>query len=359
VEPGVPPKTTPFKVTFDFRRDIICPHFNYGFGTPQNFPDDQTKGTYMKRIFLLGLTLSFLSTLTAWAEDPQGVPIPVENGTDILPPPIDLSQITPLPLPGSEKNESNSKEEKTAPPPAQPTDTPIPPANPPPPAQVQVKKNKKSPVPTPTIETAVEPSPAVESKAMTVSPETAAPSLASAMGGAVLDYFPVAEGSKANYEYLKAAPGAAPKRTRVVECMGREQMPNGTLHATFQVTEDGKTTLEKYSLFENKVQHSARGTEVLTDDFAFKLPKAGSSIHWTQTVADGTVKSFKVSFGQGQVYQKVYPDCVVVTEKTLKGGKAVSTVISYFAKGVGMVAVEVYSAAMKLNQAESIALVQP
>ena len=313
----------------------------------------------MKRVFLLGLTLSFLSTLTAWAEDPQGIPVPVESGTDILPPPVDLSQITPLPLPGSEKNESNSKEEKTAPPPTQPTATPIPPSDTPTPAPVQAKKKMKHPTATPTVETDIEPSPAVKSNITTVPPETAAPSLASGAGGGVVDYFPVNEGFKANYEYLKAVPGGTAKRTRVVEYMGREQMPNGTVRTTFQVTEDGKTTLEKYSLFENKVQHSAHGTEILTDDFAFKLPQAGATTHWTQTGGDGTVKSIKVSFGQAQVYKKVYPDCVVVTEKTLKNGKAVSTVISYFARGVGLVAVEVYSAAMKLNQAESIALVQP
>ena len=55
---------------------------------------------------------------------------------------------------------------------------------------------------------------------------------------------------------------------------------------------------------------------------------------------------------------KVYPDCVVVVDKALSGGKAVSTRINYYAKGIGLVAVEVYSPAMKLIQTESLALVQ-
>jgi hypothetical protein len=174
--------------------------------------------------------------------------------------------------------------------------------------------------------------------------------------GAFADYFPTAKGSKWTYEYLKAETGSKAKKTRIVECVSRETASNGAVNATLQVTEDGQATQEKYSLRDNQVEHTATGDQTYTGDFTYKFPSA-SGTDWSVTEPNGTVHKSKSSLGKAQVYKKIYPDCVIVSEKILKGGKAANTVFYYYAKGIGLVATEVYSPKMKLIQTSSLALV--
>jgi len=177
-------------------------------------------------------------------------------------------------------------------------------------------------------------SPAVSTVADPASPVSAS---------ALTDYFPVALGMKWTYEYLKS--GAA-KRIRSVECTQAETFPNGTVRASFQVTEEAAVT-ETYSLLNGAVLRTSRAGQALEGELAFKLPKKGAPAAWTQ----GT-RSFSASFGKAQVYQKTYPDCVVVKEKA-----GTVTTFLFYAKGIGLVALEVYGAGMKLDHAKSYALV--
>jgi hypothetical protein len=259
---------------------------------------------------------------------------------------------------------------QAAPPPppeaAQPKATSVP-AKAPKKGKTSKKKKVVTPAAEPAAATETSPSSIKEEKAETVNPaqssesapaaaappaepkkEEAVPSQpAPATTGTFTDYFPAAQGMKWSYEYLKPAPGSETKKTRTVECVDAKTMPNGTLRVVLEVTEDGQQVRERYSLYDNKVEHTATGDKTFSGDFAFKLSKAGGAAGWS---ANG--KSVKVSFGPAQVYQKTYPDCVIVSEKT-----AESKLISYYAKGIGLVAVEAYSKDMKLLQSKSLALI--
>jgi hypothetical protein len=226
-----------------------------------------------------------------------------------------------------------------------------------------------TPTPVPTIEApaeatstpteeAVQATPTVETGS-TSSPQASsveAATGAAVSAGALTDYFPVAEGALSNYEYLKPASGQTAKGTFAVKCASAKTMDNGTVRVTMETTEGGQTSRDRYSLYGSQVEHIATGDQVFTGDFAFKLPKAGGTALWSLTEKDGTVHKSKASYGEAQVYQKTYPDCVIVTEKVIKDGKTANTIIYYYAKGIGLVSMEVYSPGMKLLQDKSYAL---
>ena len=215
------------------------------------------------------------------------------------------------------------------------------------PTPTKAAPKEKAPVPTPVptstpvVEKAAVPVPAVESKK-----ETAPAAPVVAASGTFADYFPTVKGTKWSYEYLKADPATKIKKTRLVESLASEQGPGGTINATFQVTKDGKTVQEKYFLSDNKVAQTSSGDQALTGEFAFQFPMKTLSAHW-----NGSGKSCKAFFGKGQVYKKIYPDCVIVSEKTVG-----ASVFSYYARGIGLVTVEVYGAGMKMDQTKSFVL---
>lgn len=271
------------------------------------------------------------STLLAEDLKPP-VPPPAGDNADLLPPPIDLTQMTPLPLPANSNAES-----------ATDSGTLVPTAIP-----VKASEKKKEAAPVSSI-AAEAPLPPTAEKS-----DTSAPA---ASLGLFAEYFPMAKGSKWSYEYLKAEPGSKSKKTRTVECTDQTQMPNGGIQATLETTEDGQSTKDSYSLSDNQVEHLASDDQAISGDFVFKLPPAGGASSWSATEKNGTIHKSKASFGKAQVYRKIYHDCVIVTEKVVKGGKTTNTVIYYYAKGIGLVAIEVYSPAMKLSQTKSIALV--
>jgi hypothetical protein len=222
--------------------------------------------------------------------------------------------------------------------PAAPTPSPV--ASAPTDQQVPMTSEKQKP--------AAAPSGAAPSGTMPNKPATA-PGAASApaapvvpSSGALTDYFPVQTGMKWTYEYLK---GGAAKKVRSVGCTQAETFPNGTVRATLQVTEDA-AVIETYSLLNGAVQRTGLGGQTLEGEYAFKMPKKGLPSTWT----NGT-KTFTASFGKAQVYQKVYPDCVVVKEKD-----GALTTFTYYAKGIGLVALEVYGVGLKLDQTRSYAL---
>ncbi len=277
----------------------------------------------MKSILIFALFLAWAPLL--WADQPNPPLVPVPSGEDTLPPPLD--QMTPVTVPSLPGNENTKSEppEKVAPPP-----------------MVPPKSAVSASTPGPTIQSPV---PEKVSSNTVIS------------AGALTDYFPVHEGAKWNYEYLKPASGETAKGTYSVQCTEAKQMPNGTVRAVFETTENGQKAQDHYSFYDNKIEHMGEDGQTSTGDFVFKIPSAGGSSAWLVTEKDGTVHKSKAAFGQAQVYQKTYPDCVVVTEKVVKGGKTANTVIYYYAKGTGLVAVEVYSPKMKLVQDKSVALV--
>lgn len=283
---------------------------------------------------VLWLAVLFLVQPSVWGE-PLKPPVPIDpgEGIDILPPPLDLDQLTPIALPNA------------------PPSTGLTPQA----AAILKSLDDGQPTPTKSPEKtqSTAPSSTPSAQAATVTPvtetKTAEASAPPASPGAFADYFPTAKGTKWSYEYLKSAPGETVKKTRMVECLILEPVPDGNgVNATFQVTEDGKSVQEKYKLSADKIARTFVDDKALADDFVFQFPAKGTVVRWM-----GGENYFKASFGSAQVYQKTYSDCVIVTQKTKS-----STILSYYAKGIGLVAVEVYGKGMKLDPTKSIALVK-
>ena len=298
----------------------------------------------MKKIFLI-LGLWILSAPALWAQAGTPVPEPDAGNSSIPSALPDLSQIELPPPPVV-----NSAPEPTA------TSIPAaqapPPAPPPPlPTSTQKGSSPKPALPTPTQELSL------PSAVPTAGLESAVAAPAST--GGILDYFPVAEGQKQTYEYLKPAAGETTKKTRVVECLERSAMANGTVRVTLKTTEGTQVLTDKYSIFDNKVEHTFAGKLALTGHLILRLPNAAVPVEWQFQGGDGLAHAFKALFGKAEVYQKVYPDCVIVVDKALSAGKPVSSKFYYYAKGIGLVAIETYAPGAKLIQSESLALVEP
>ncbi len=293
----------------------------------------------MKKYFALALCLFWAQAL--WADSQPTPPvIPVPGGDNALPPPPDqLTPATVPALPGSGN---------TVPRTAQPQDNTIPPppvaATPPPAAAV--------PTDTPVLREAA-PTPG-----QAAPPPAEEPASSQVSAGALSDYFPITQGDQWAYEYLKPGPGETAKGTFTVQCESAKAMANGTVRAVFETTEGGQPIRNHYSLYGDKVEHTATGDETFTGDYVFKLPATPSgAAYWAVTEANGTAHKSKAVFSTAEVYHKTYPDCVVVTEKVIQGGKTSNTVIYYYAKGIGLVSMEVYSPSMRLIQPKSFALV--
>jgi hypothetical protein len=126
-----------------------------------------------------------------------------------------------------------------------------------------------------------------------------------------------------------------------------------------EVDEGGKKSLEKYSLFLNRVEHREEGDKVLKGQYAFKLPAPGKTESWSETFPDGSVHLMKAALGPAEIFHKNYPECLIVTEKVEKGGSLARILISYYARGVGLVSVEYYKPGPVLVPEKSLVLVQP
>lgn len=291
----------------------------------------------MKKIFqvlwILGLSLAVVSPL--WAQDGTQEPSSVNDAGAPPPPPLpDLSQLDLPAPPGPDASTAATPTQVIPPVPAVSA-----PAAPPPPLPTATSVPQ---VPVPAM-----PSP-------TPVPIASAP----APTGGIADYFAWTQGQSLSYEYLKPVPGSTEKRTRQVECLDQQTMPNGTSRYTLKTTEGAKEVRNRYSLFDNKVEHTYEGTRALAGYVILKFPVDGQPVEWKMKAGDGLTHAFKAFLGKARVYQKVYPDCVIVVDKTLRDGKAISSRFDYYAKGIGLVAVETYTSRMKLVESESLALVQ-
>jgi len=311
-------------------------------------------------ILLLG---AFFLTTTAWA-DPTNPPAPptLPEGLDTMPLPAEQS--TPLILPGGSPSDASLASPPTAAlkalDQAQPASTPGKSAS----SQDSLDTGMARSVPTPTV-AAPKPSPSpvgvapLKNMTLSTGDQHAVADNGNQGGGTLADYFPASEGMKWSYQYLGAGEGESSPKTREVVCSSQKQMPNGTQRLVLDVSEGRTQFRERYSLYENKVEHTATADKQFKGNFAFKLPAAGESLQWSAPAPGGAVQNFKASFGTGKAGEKTYPDCLVVVEKSTKAKKTGPIVISYYAKGVGLVAVETYSPDMKLIPERSFALSSP
>jgi hypothetical protein len=314
----------------------------------------------MKKFFpaILGLILAVSIGAPLWAQEGTPVPAPPDLGGAEPPSIPDLNQIELPPPPiasPAAPAPTTSIEEAPIPQPVAPAEkmTPTPIPAPPPPVIPTPTVKVSAAVPT-KVPTKIPSAPPVPPSA----PAASAASVPAAMTGGVADYFAWTEGQSLNYEYLKPAAGSTTKKTRVVECLEDSTMTNGTIHFTLKTTEGAQVVQDKYSLLDNRVEHTFAGKMALTGHTILELPAAGQSLEWQLKGGDGLTHAYKAFFGKAQVYQKVYPNCVIVIDKGLQGTKPVSTRIDYYAKGIGLVAVETYAPGMKLIQSESLALVE-
>jgi hypothetical protein len=312
----------------------------------------------MKKLFLavLGLILAVSMGSPLLAQDGTPVPAPPDLGGTAPPAMPDLNQIDlpPPPAPSAASPAPTTSIEE-APVPAvtaatlkaMPTETPVP-AEPTPTVKIS------APPMVPTVARA--PAAPTAESAQSSAPMGSAAIVG--LTGTVADYFPWIEGHSLSYEYLKPAAGATAKKTHLVECMEDQTMANGTVHFTLKTTDGDQVVQDKYSLYDNKVEHTYAGKMVLSGHIVLQLPAAGQSVEWQLKGGDGLTHAYKAFFGKAQVYQKVYPDCVIVIDKAMQGTKTVSSRFNYYAKGIGLVAVETYAPGMKLIQTESLALVE-
>jgi hypothetical protein len=175
--------------------------------------------------------------------------------------------------------------------------------------------------------------------------------------GGLFDYFPVAQGQKAEFTYLKAAKGEAAPKNFTVQCVEFQPNPDGTEKATFESTQSGAAVRDRFLVSKDEVAHTQSGDETLKDDFLMKMPAPLKVVVWKQT-HDGIQRNFKATLGPAKVFKKTYPDCVIVEEKDTKDGKKAGTFYRYYAKGLGLISLETYSADLKLIQTQSYALNQ-
>lgn len=278
-----------------------------------------------------------LTTVPAWTAPAPPIPVIPTEVSEVMPP-SDVD--TPVPLPSDEdmkKFSTENAQSKVS----VPAPTPIP-------APIPVKPTPK-PMKVPVVFSPT-PSPMKESVKEETVPVTG-------LTGGLFDYFPVAQGQKTEFTYLKAAKGEAAPKNFTVQCVESQSNPDGTGKATFESTQSGTPVRDRYLVSKDEVARTQSGDETLTDDFPLKMPAPLKAVVWKQT-RDGIQKNFKATLGPAKVFKKSYPDCVIVEEKDMKDGKKVGTFYRYYAKGIGLISLETYSADLKLIQNQSYALTQ-
>lgn len=280
-----------------------------------------------------------LTTVPAWAAPAPPIPVIPTEVSEVMPP-SDVD--TPVPLPSDEdmkKFSTENAQNKVSVPVPTPTPTPAP---------IPVKPTPK-PMKVPVVFSPT-PSPMKESVKEETVPVTG-------LTGGLFDYFPVAQGPKTEFTYLKAAKGEAAPKNFTVQCVEFQPNPDGTEKATFESTQSGSPVRDRYLVSKDEVGHTQSGDVILTGESLIKMPVPLKAALWKQT-RDGLQQNFKATLGPAKVFKKSYPDCVIVEEKDMKDGKKVGTFYRYYAKGIGLISLETYSADLKLIQPQSFALTQ-
>jgi hypothetical protein len=181
------------------------------------------------------------------------------------------------------------------------------------------------------------------------------PAPATALTGGLFDYFPAAQGQKTEFIFLKAGKGEAAPRHFTVQCVAYQSNPDGTGMATFESTQSGSPARDRYLVSKDEVAHTQSGDIILAGEYFMKMPVPQKAAIWKQT-GDGIQRNFKATLGPAKVLNKPYPDCLIIEEKDTRDGKKVGTFYRYYAKGMGLISLETYSADLKLIQTQSFVL---
>lgn len=214
-------------------------------------------------------------------------------------------------------------------------------------------------VPTPTETVAVPaPSPKPAVRAPVVPP-------ASVPRGAVSvkDYFPSVPGQVMEYQFFTMPDQSVGRKSRIVECLKSQTFKNGTVRSTFKTTVfaggtyKDEISVDNYSTYNNVVQLTAHNDQPLTERYLIKMPAPGATIRWVQKEPDGTEKQYKAYFEPLKTADRIYTDCLVVVEKHLKGAGELALRHFYYARGIGLVRLEVYGADLKVDRSSSIDLI--
>jgi hypothetical protein len=302
-----------------------------------------------------------------WADPEPPIPIIPTEVSEVMPPP---DTGTPVPIPSDEELRRSLGEKSTdqgnVP---TPTDIPvsIEPTSTPNVSLGLLPTFTATPLPleptsTPSLFITVLPSPSptpiltpLETPAVTIAlTQQVAPSVAVPTGG-LYDYFPVVPGQKVEFAYLKAEKGEAAPHHFTVQCENFTVTLNGTTQVAFENSESGSPVTEQYLMTSTEVEQNSTTNRNQSDDFILKLPGSTEPAVWKQTDVQLT-RIFKAALGSATVLRTNYPDCVIVEEKDMKSGKKIGSVYRYYAKGIGLISLETYSADLKLIQTKSFVL---
>ncbi len=178
------------------------------------------------------------------------------------------------------------------------------------------------------------------------------------------DYFPTLQGQKREYQFYSLPDQTVGRKNRVVECLKSETFPNSTVRSTLKTTVfagggyQDEISTDTFSAYANWVAQTSRNGQPMTGCYLLKVPPQGGTERWNYQEKDGTTKYYKATFSPLTVGDKIYGDCLMVVEKTLNGTSELSLRNYYFARGVGLVRLEVYGKDLKVDRSASIDLVE-
>ncbi len=303
----------------------------------------------------------------AWADPEPPVPIIPTEVSEVMPPP---DTGTPVPIPSDEELRRSLGEKSTdqgnpptptdIPIPIAPTATPNAPLVLPPTFTDTPLPLEPTSTPSPFVNALPSPSPSpystpLETPHATLIPtHQVAPGVAVPRGG-LYDYFPVNPGQTMEFVYLKAEKNETAPRHFRVKCVDFKENVDGSTRVTFENTESGSPILNQLVMTEDGIERGSAVDQQKSGDFILKMPVSTQPTIWKQT--DGELlRIFKATLGPAKVLKKSYSDCVIVEEKDMKDSKKVGSFYRYYAKGIGLLSLESYSADLKLIPTQSFVL---
>jgi len=199
-----------------------------------------------------------------------------------------------------------------------------------------------------------------------VPPTATATLIAASMTGTPVarDYFPAVSGAKREYQFFRLPGQTTGRKNRVVECLQTQAFPNGTVRSTFKTTVfaggsyKDEIVTDTYSAYANIVYHTSHDGQALKDRYLIKMPPPGGTERWSHTEADGTVVNFKANFTPLKTEDRIYPDCILVLEKVMKGTNEMALRNFYYARGIGLVRLEVFDKGLNVDRSDSIDIVE-
>lgn len=199
------------------------------------------------------------------------------------------------------------------------------------------------------------PLPAVQPAAPPAAPQAAAPSAA---------YFPAVQGQMREYQFFRQPGQDVGRKNRVVECLEAKTFPNGTVRCVIKTTVfaggayQDEISTDAYSAYGNSVEHTSHNDQPLTGRFLFKIPKPGGVERWLHQEKDGTIQYYKTTFSPLKADDRIFPDCLMVVEKTVKKTGEISLRYLYYARDKGLVRLEVYGEGLKIDRSASLDVVE-